>query len=269
MRYDVMVPVIFTLLLVPCVLSNASGDTPDMDQGGWERPAISEVEVSLKNASGFYQLSFLAEGTAEPGTEDVGVTFGGSNGTGIEFSDDGWFAEETNFQLFNNRILLEYLGNSTDPWSTWRFEIYLALSSTGGLKEALSGLSGIPGLNFDPGNISLEEMDLNVTNLTRALAGMRFYFIARSYNDTGAWGQKAFDMTDQVQTALLGFLIEEGLIEDGLQDDDEEADDDMSEDEGKNVNTGLVIGISVLGALLLLGAVVLGSLLLIRRSGKE
>jgi hypothetical protein len=273
MRKEVVTILLSMILLASGAIGAASAEAPlELEQGGWERPTISQVDVSIKNETGFFQLNFAVQGTSEPGTESVEVTFGSRNGTGIDLADEMWFTEETNFQIFNNWILLEGNGNSTNPWSTWSFEINFALPSTGGLEEAIASLSMIPGLDLDLGNMSLEGIDMDAANITQALAEMQFFFVARSYSGTGAWGQEAFEITGQVQTALLGFLIDEGLIEGPSTDDDEEPDDDGLEEEDddqKEVNTGLIIGISLVGIVLLLTAVAIAVVLVLRKSKKD
>ncbi|MGA1849175.1 MAG: hypothetical protein ACMUHB_07530 [Thermoplasmatota archaeon] len=272
MRKELLVVLLSMMIWAVSAAGDSSAEAPiELEQGGWDMPDISQVDVSIKNATGFYQLNFAVEGTSVPGTERIEVTFGGLNGTEIEVADEMWFSEETNFQIFNNWILLQGTGNSTDEWSTWTFEINFAISSTNGLMGAIESLSNLPGLNFDLGNFSLEEFDMDAANVTQAIAEMKFYFIARSYNETGSWGQEARDITGQVQTALLGFLIDEGLIEGPSDDDDQEPPDDdtESEDEGKEISTGLIVGISLAGVVFMIAAISVGVVMVLRRSKKD
>ncbi len=271
MRKELLVILLSMMIWAVSTIGDSSAEVPiELEQGGWEMPGITQVDVSLINATGFYQLNFAVEGTSDPGTESIEVTFGGLNGTKIEVAEDMWFSEDTNFQIFNNWILLQGTGNSTDEWSTWTFEINFAISSTNGLMGAIESLSNLPGLNFDLGNFSLEEFDTDATNVTQAIAEMKFYFIARSYNETGSWGQEAQEITGQVQTALLGFLIDEGLVEGPSDDDDQEPPDDdiVNEDEGKETNTVLIIAVSLAGVVFMIAAIGVAVVMVLRRSKK-
>ncbi len=223
-------------------------DTPELEQGGWDRPEIDNVELEIKNSTGIFKFTLDANGSAPEGTERVEVTFGGLNGTNIEVAEDFWFEEGTVFLFIYGSTLEQEEGPYA--WSNWSFDVWFSMSANGGIEGAISQIGSMFGV--ETGNISTENFDL--ANLTTALAETKLYFIARSYNETGAWGQEAFDISDHFYTAILQFMIDEGMLEDPFADDDDEVPIE-TEEEGKK-KSGLsplvLIAIFVIGIVSLL-----------------
>jgi hypothetical protein len=258
--------VLGSLLIGSSIMNSVADETPELEQGGWQKPTIEIAELELKNSTGMFKFKLNASGTSPEGTNRVEITFGELNGSKIEVAEDLWIEEGiTNLIIFGSTLVqLEGPYN----WSDWNFDIWMNVPSGGGIEGAISRLGGFFGL--DTGNFSSEDMDIQ--NLTEMFQDNRFYLISRSYNATGAWGQTAYDLTDHIYTAILQFAIDEGWIDDPFADDD---DDDIvppeDDDQGKEkneVSPWILIGIFVVGitALLIVISVVIYMALL---SGKK
>ncbi|MGA1793305.1 MAG: hypothetical protein ACMUHM_05095 [Thermoplasmatota archaeon] len=255
-----------SLVIMAMLLVLASpGISIDMEQGGWQRPSIDSVEVSLLNSTGRFSLAFTATGSAPSGTETVNVTFGTLNGTELQLVENMWF-REGGFIFLGNGVSLEADGNVTEPWSEWTFKIRVTLPYNGDPMSIVDAVQWMLPDEID--NSTLEDIELDPENLTRLLADMEFFFVARAFNDTGSWGQEAFDITAHVQTAVLQFMIDEGYLDDpNSKDDDTEPDDDTGDDK-KGVSQGLILALGIGGVILLIAAVIIAVFLLTTRSRK-
>jgi hypothetical protein len=256
----IMVVLVVNGLLIGSSILNIKADEPlQLEQGGWMRPSIDEAGLVMENVTGIFRFSLNASGTSPEGTERVEITLGVLNGTEIELAENLWFKEGVVNLLIYGNTLEQVEG--TYPWSDWFFEVWFTIPSNEGIEGAVSRLSGFFGV--DMSNLSMEEAgnysmeDIDIQSLTEMFQDNRFYLIARSYNETGAWGQEAFDLTDHMYTALLQFLIDEGLIENPFADDDDDGeepldDDNEKEKENGSVSSWILIGIFIIGVTTLL-----------------
>ncbi|MGA1820039.1 MAG: hypothetical protein ACMUHU_03420 [Thermoplasmatota archaeon] len=252
------------LLLTVSLLLVPAGNSIEIEQGGWQRPSIDSVEVSLVNTTGRFNLAFTANGFAPSGTETVNVTFGTLNGTRLHLMETMWF-REGGLIFLGNGYSLEAGGSDAEPWSEWTFNIQVTFTYNGDPLSIIDAVRWLLPAGID--NSTLDDIDLDPANFTRLLAGMEFYFVARAFNDTGAWGQEALNITSHVQTAVLQFMIDEGFLDDPNLDDDDAQDDDDADD-GKGIGQGLVLAIGVAGVVLLIAAVIISVYLLTARSRK-
>jgi len=253
--------IIAILLVIP-----SPGTSIEMDQGDWQRPSIDSVEISLRNATGVFSLAFTATGSAPAGTETVNVTFGTLNGTELQLVGDLWF-KEGNLMILGNGMSLEGEGNSTEPWSEWTFKVRVNLPYNGDLMAMIEAVQWMLPEGID--NSTLGDFEFDPANIARTLAEMNFYFVARAFNDTEAWGQEALDITAQVQTAVLQFMIDEGFIDSFVNgDDDDVIPADTGNDGKKEVSQGLLVALGIGGIVMLIAAVIIAIYLLTTRSRK-
>lgn len=262
-----------TLFVGNSSIYTMADETPELEQGGWMKPTINDVNLEIKNSTGFFRFDLDALGSSPEGTERVEITFGGLNGSKIEVAEDLWFEEGNVFLFIYGSTLEQVEGNY--PWNNWSFNIWLALPVSGGIEGALTQLGGLFG--FDTGNLSSEDIgnismeDFDLQNLTEMFQENRFYLIARSYNETDAWGQEAFDLTDRLYTALLQFMIDEGWIENPFTDDDDTvpADNDDESKDKEGVSSWILIGIFLTGIITLLAVIAVVTFMALSSKSKE
>lgn len=267
MMRSIVLPIFLLLLIFFSGLNiSAVGAEDDIsyDRGIWHSPEITSFDISVSNDSGTFKFRMDLRGTAPPGTEHVELSAGVANGTRIDIFDEIW-VEEGNFMLFGNGYKLETLGDESEPWSNWSFHASLTVPMDMDLDLLTDLLGGIIG--FDIGDLDITENgsipDFDAGELLQDLAETEIFAISRAYNSSGAWGQDAMEVTDDILIELLSFASDEGWISDPGSDDDDD-DTVVEEEQTDEGNAVLIAAAAGLAVLLLISIIITVAFVMIK-----
>ncbi len=209
--------------------------------------AIEDVDVDLRNRSGYFSMDLGISGNAGVGTDHVNISLILYNGTG-DFSGCVWIEPMDISLLGMIGISLLGTGEGEDPWTEWEMRVNLSIPYNMELGSALGLI--LPWLGIPGDQIPLQNF--SITDLMDAFGSSgdgieepgdimdlgSIVLVARAYDSMGNWHQKDRDITMEVMIAALEFAISEGLIDDIGPGDDENPDEaDSSEGKEKGDQT--------------------------------
>ncbi len=241
----------------------------ESSQGEGPEIAIEDVEIDLRNRSGYFSMDLGIFGNAEVGTDHVNISLIIYNGTG-DFIGCIWIEPMDISLLGMMGVSLRGTGEDEGPWTGWEMIVNLSIPNDMEPESALGlilTLFGISGDQIPLQNLSIADLidtfvssGGGIDNPGDLMDMGSIVLVARAYDSMGNWDQEDRDITLEVMMAAVEFAISEGLIDGISPGDDEDPDEadssDGQEKEGHVAEWVLLSAGAVLFAVSLVGYVI-------------